>query len=136
MMNLWFDLEAIVESISFHEKVIPCVGNMNLEVLTLSNLDMPYFPIEALYTPVYTLPVWKICIPTRVRIFLWLVGNNRLLTRDNLAKRRLVNDMSSLFCSEVEIIHHIFFDCCVASNILEVISHVCTVILEQTMNLW
>ena len=48
------------------------------------------------------------------RFFLWLLTKNKLLTRDNLAKRREVLDQSYLFCSERESICHLFFDCCVA----------------------
>jgi hypothetical protein len=42
MMNLWFDLEGIEQNLFSFKKqnVIPCVGNMNLKVLTLSNLAM------------------------------------------------------------------------------------------------
>jgi hypothetical protein len=36
------------------------------------------------------------------------------LTRDNLAKRRSVDDKTCLFCKEYEFIHYLFFDCCVA----------------------
>jgi hypothetical protein len=37
-----------------------------------------------------------------------------VLTRDNLAKRRTLNDASCLFCSEAESAEHLFFSCCVA----------------------
>jgi hypothetical protein len=30
-------------------------------------------------------------------VFLWLLANNKVLTRDNLAKRRAVNDKTCLF---------------------------------------
>jgi hypothetical protein len=34
--------------------------------------------------------------------------------RDNLAKRRHVDDTSGLFCNEKESVSHLFFECCVA----------------------
>jgi len=43
--------------------------------------------------------------------FGWLL---RALTRDNLAKRRKVEDENCLFCLEKETIQHVFFDCVVA----------------------
>lgn len=61
-------------------------------------------------------------IPPRVQCFLWLLSNNRLLTRDNLAKRRDVSDPSCIFCAEPESITHLFFSCCVARNIWRTIS--------------
>ena len=48
--------------------------------------------------------------------FQWLVTNNKVLSRDNLAKRREVEDPSCLFCSEKESVQHLFFwlRCCQA----------------------
>jgi hypothetical protein len=60
---------------------------------------------------VHTPAVSKLDIPPRIHVFLWLLANNKLLTRDNLAKRRHVEDKSWLFCSESESVHHLFFDC-------------------------
>jgi len=62
---------------------------------------------------VYVHTVWKLTIPPRVHIFLWLLSKNRLLTRDNLAKRRHVDDKTCLFYAEPESINHWFFECCV-----------------------
>jgi hypothetical protein len=36
--------------------------------------------------------VWKLKIPTRVQFSLWLVSKNKILTRDNLGKRRVMDD--------------------------------------------
>jgi len=66
-----------------------------------------------------------------VQIFLWLLSKNRLLTRDNLAKRREVNDPSCLFCSENESIVHLFFDCCVATNVWQYISDLLNVNIRK-----
>lgn len=57
-------------------------------------------------------------------MLLWLVINNRALTRDNLAKRKKVEDESCLFCSEKESIHHIFFECVVARQLWVIISEI------------
>jgi hypothetical protein len=58
--------------------------------------------------------MWKIKVPPRIHIFLWLLANNKVLTRDNLAKRKQLDDKTCLFCKEDESIHHVFFECCVA----------------------
>jgi hypothetical protein len=67
--------------------------------------------------------MWKIHVPSRLHVFLWPFANNEVLTRDNLAKRRHVDDMPCLFCSEPETIH-LFFDCCVAKVFWQEISEV------------
>ena len=64
--------------------------------------------------PVHSPAVWGLKIPPRVQVFLWLLSNNKLLTRDNLSKRKNIADKTCLFCGENETIHHLFFDCCVA----------------------
>ena len=71
--------------------------------------------------PVFVQAVWK-NIPPRVQFFLWLLSNNRVLIRDNLAKRREVTDPPCLLCDEKESISHLFFHCCVAKNVWESVS--------------
>jgi len=53
-----------------------------------------------------------------------LVTNNKVLSRDNLAKRREVEDPSCLFCSEKESVQHLFFDCVVAKQCRFLISEI------------
>jgi hypothetical protein len=60
--------------------------------------------------------VWKIVVPPRINFFLWLLSNNKLLTRDNLGKRRKVDDQTCLFCNEPESISHLFFSYVVPSQ--------------------
>jgi hypothetical protein len=58
----------------------------------------------------------KIPVPSRLHIFLWLLGNNKTLTMDNIAKRKKIDDSSCLFCREDESVTHLFFNCCVAKE--------------------
>jgi hypothetical protein len=58
-----------------------------------------------MYTPV----MWGISVPSRVHIFLWLLANNKTLTRDNLSRRKSLDDKTCLFCNELESISHLFF---------------------------
>ena len=74
--------------------------------------------------PVHSPAVWNLRVPPRLHIFLWLLSKNKLLTRDNLAKRRHVEDASCVFCSEPESCSHLFFDCFVAKLIWPIISDI------------
>jgi hypothetical protein len=56
--------------------------------------------------------MWKIVVPPRLHIFLWLLANIKTLTRDNLVKRRKVEDATCLFCDDLSFFH-LFFECCV-----------------------
>jgi hypothetical protein len=58
----------------------------------------------------------------RVHFFLWLLTQNKTLTRDNVSKRKQADDKSCLFCKENESIHHLFFDCVVSRQVLVNIS--------------
>jgi hypothetical protein len=63
---------------------------------------------------VFTPIMWKFHVPPRIHIFLWLMANNKTLTRDNLAKRKKVEDGTCMFCAKQESVRHLFFECCVA----------------------
>ena len=56
-------------------------------------------------------------MPHRYLVFLWLAFHNRILTRDNLNKRREVENLKCLSCDEDETVHHLFFECVVAKQI-------------------
>jgi hypothetical protein len=59
----------------------------------------------------------------RIHFFLWLLSKNKLLTRDNLdKKKRKVEDKTCLFCEELESVHHLFFECVVAKQSWSVVS--------------
>jgi hypothetical protein len=66
---------------------------------------------------IYTLVMWKIHVPPRIHAFLWLLVNNKILTMDNLAKRKDVDDKSCLFCSKNKIVGHLLYEYCVARNL-------------------
>jgi hypothetical protein len=78
--------------------------------------------------------LWSIKVPPRVHFFLWLVSKNKVLTRDNLGKRRKVKDPTCLFCCESETVHHLFFDCVVATQLWKVLSVVLNVNLGGSLD--
>jgi uncharacterized membrane protein (UPF0182 family) len=61
-------------------------------------------------------------VPPRVQFFLWLVSKNKILTRDNLAKRQEVNDKTCVFCTELETVNHILFECVVMKHFWSLLS--------------
>ena len=68
--------------------------------------------------------IWKIRVPPNIHVFLWLIYYKKSLTRDNLAKRRHVDDMSCVFYSEPETRKHLFFDCIVAKNVWNLVADI------------
>lgn len=55
--------------------------------------------------------------PQKIHVFLWLLVYNKVLTSENLNKRRPVEDLTCLFCDENESVQHLFFDCIVARHL-------------------
>ena len=111
LMDVWWEVFSIAESIVFTDESDTLVWSFNSNDI---------YSVQSLYAvvnfrgvkPVYPSAIWGLYIPPRVQVFLWLLSNNKLLTRDNLSKRREVFDKTCLLCSDDESIGHIFFYCC------------------------
>lgn len=71
--------------------------------------------------------VWNLKVPPRIQIFLWLLSKNKILARDNLARRREVSDKTCVFCNELESVTHLFFECCVAKRTWFLIAEICDI---------
>jgi hypothetical protein len=90
--------------------------------------------------PVFTPSVWKLNVPPRVHVFIWLVSDNKILTRDDLSKRQLVQDKRCLFCSDLESVEHLCFEC----DIIKMVWNCVSIIMkkqvgstyEQVAGLW
>jgi hypothetical protein len=54
---------------------------------------------------------WKVRIPLRVKVFIWLVFKKSILTRDNLLKRGWEVNDKCCFCCEKETLDHMLFKC-------------------------
>jgi hypothetical protein len=76
------------------------------------------------FRQIFTPVMWKIPVPSRLHVFLWLLANNKVLTRDNLAKRKQADDKTCLFCDEFEFVLHLFFECCVAQLLWKTVSEI------------
>ena len=111
-MDLWLEIVNIAESILFTDEPDSLIWTLNSKGL---------YSVQSLYAvvnfrgvrPVYPNAIWGLCISPGYRSFFGFEVKKKLLTRDNLAKRREVSNKTCLFCSEPESITHAFFECCV-----------------------
>jgi hypothetical protein len=55
--------------------------------------------------------IWKSKIPLKIKIFMWQLGQDALLTRENLKKRNWAGSPLCSFCNQVETNNHLFFTC-------------------------
>ena len=114
-MYKWFEVLKIAQTINLSD------GDDNL----LCKLEPSgVYTVKSMYvvinfrgiTPVNISAVWDIKVPPKIHFFLWLVTHNKLLTRDNLAKRQHLDDLTCLFCNKNETVEHLFFDCVIAKT--------------------
>jgi predicted secreted Zn-dependent protease len=88
-----------------------------------------YFSVKAMYKDLVVgsvshpkLEAWKAKIPLKTKIFLWFLWKGVILTKDNLAKRQWKGCTRCCFCSKLETIQHLFFECPMARLMWFVIS--------------
>jgi hypothetical protein len=55
--------------------------------------------------------IWKAKVPLKIKIFLWQLFQNAILTRDNLKKRKWGGSPLCSFCQQEETMTHLFFEC-------------------------
>jgi zinc-binding in reverse transcriptase len=55
--------------------------------------------------------IWSAYIPLKIKIFLWLVKQNKILTKDNLARKGWIGNQQCIFCQCSETVEHLFIHC-------------------------
>jgi hypothetical protein len=65
--------------------------------------------------------LWKIKIPLKISVFLWLLYREAIVTKDNLVKRNWHGNVMCYFCNNIETIQHLFFDCSLSKFLWRVI---------------
>ncbi|XBH79743.1 hypothetical protein VPH35_105647 [Triticum aestivum] len=121
MMIRWYELIEIAKSIAFTDECDSLVWQYESSGQYSSTSLYAIINFRGV-TPVFLPAVWKIIIPPRVHIFLWLLFYNKLMTRDNLLKRNLKKPEECVFCAYKETATYLFFDCVVAKEIWSVAS--------------
>lgn len=57
---------------------------------------------------------WKLHLPLKINVFMWLVEKKSILTRDNLLHRAWKGPKECVFCGNDETIDHLFLACPIA----------------------
>ena len=116
LLQKWFELEQIAGSIRLSDDCDSIIWVYDSKGVYSTSSIYKIFSFRSV-TQVYTPAVWSLVIPPRVQIFLWLLSNNKLMTRDNLLKRKMHKPTDCVFCKELEPIDHLFFECIIAKEI-------------------
>ena len=116
MMEQWYCIEQIMENTQYQECDDSLVWQYEAkgEYTTWSLYSIINFRGVQ---PVYIPAVGSIKVPPRVQVFLWLLSHNKLMTKDNLAKRDIEKPPECVYCTDKETIDHLFFGCVVDKGI-------------------
>jgi len=87
------------------------------------------FSVKSLYEHMFHTEIykpnkrlWKAKIPLKIKLFMWLVSENAILTKNNLVKIKWKGDVKCRFCAENESIIHLFFECSMVKYIWSLIA--------------
>lgn len=116
LFSMWLEIVEIAKSISFsdcHDSLVWQYKNSGLYSSSSLYAVINFRGV----TPVFIPTVWKLVVPPRIHVFLWLLFHNKIMTRDNLNKRNMKKPEECVFCLCKESVQHLFFECIVAKNI-------------------
>lgn len=88
MMDSWYDLEQVASSIVLRNDTDAMIWRHTASgTYTSSSLYsiINFRRVKQIYIP----SIWSVIIPPKVQVFLWLVSHNKIMTRDNLKKRKM-----------------------------------------------
>jgi hypothetical protein len=58
--------------------------------------------------------VWKAKIPAKIKVFMWLMEQDSILTKDNMLRRNWQGDPCCYFCDAPKTMVHLMFECPIA----------------------
>ena len=65
----------------------------------------------------HAMDIWKCKVPLKTKVFTWLVVHDKILSRENLAKKGWLGSIGCVFCGcAMESTRHIFLQCHVAGE--------------------
>lgn len=120
-MEQWYQIVEIAKGIVFDNDPDTLVWQLeNKGVYSTSSLYhvINFRGVQPLFIPA----VWKLAVPPKIHVFLWLFSQNKLMTRDNLRKRHIIKSLDCVFCSHYESINHLMSECVVSRFSWEIIS--------------
>ena len=113
LSRMWLEVVQIASTIEFSDNEDSLIWQFTSDRVYTSQSLYKIVSFRGVI-PTFVPNIWELRIPTKVHFFLQLLSKNKVLTRDNLAKRQKVDTESCLFCNEHETAQHLFFDCVVA----------------------
>ena len=76
----------------------------------------------------------KVKVPFKIKVFMWFVHKQVILTKDNLEKRNWTGSTRCSFCDKDESIKHLFLDCPLAKNLWRTVHLAFNITPPNTIN--
>lgn len=109
MLTEWNNLK---QSISFIKRTGPDLITWRLTASGLFTITSLYKCLEyGGLKNTYFAIIWKANSSLKIKVFLWLLKQDRLLTKSNLVNRGWQGDTACQFCGEEESNNHLFVTC-------------------------
>jgi hypothetical protein len=89
MMDQWYQLEQIASSIRLSDVEDSLMWKLHSSGVYSSQSLYAVLNYRGM-TPMFIPMVWKLNVPPRVQVFLWLLSYNNFFTRDNLVKGKIL----------------------------------------------
>lgn len=119
LVSEWLDLTNLLSSITLNSSHLPSdlvkwrwtpSGNYTVHSLYLW-LTYGGYPNQQFEI------TWQSKVPLKIKIFIWLLRQDKVLTKSNLANRGWIGDLYCPFCGLTETADHLFVTCSFATAI-------------------
>lgn len=110
----WLDIPNQTKLRQLRDILMTCPLNTDKEVPKWSWEKSGTFSVKSVYKHLCkdeitqpNIKIWKAKIPLKIKVFMWLIENNAILTKDNVSKRKWQGDLRCRFCPQPESINHL-----------------------------
>ena len=100
-LNLWNEMQDLVKGFSPSNDLDKPVWSLDSKGFYSAKYMYKMINFGGI-TSVWKDYIWRIKVPPNIHVFLWLMVHNKSLTRDNLSKRQHVEDLTCVFCNDLE----------------------------------
>jgi hypothetical protein len=100
MMVQWREILVIANSISYTDEDDRLIWKYEINGIYSSKSLYAIVNFRGVQ-PIYLPAVWKLKIPPRVQVFLWLFTQNKIMTRYNLHRRGIPKQLECTLCKDI-----------------------------------
>jgi hypothetical protein len=122
-LNISFRRSLLGNTLQSRHELVATIGNVRLndryDIFRWRLNQNGLFTVRTMYNALTNVwenrLIWKLKLQLKIKIFLWYLNKGVTLTKDNLVRRNWTGNTKCVFCTCVETIQHLFFDCHFAS---------------------